>query len=101
MILWFVIAQLLAALVARLLFKQRHYFWSRRHTLLSTVVPLGLFLVWACFWYLLPADILPGRWFDRSPTIGSLFFMCLPPFVISWFLFFGLSVSSRNARHQP
>jgi hypothetical protein len=96
MIVWFVAAQLLTALAVRWLFSERRRAWTRRETLLSTLVPVGLFIVWALFWYEFTVDLLPERWFDRPPTAGSLAFMCIPPFLVSWIVFFGFSKSFRR-----
>jgi hypothetical protein len=91
MIIYFAIGQAITTLVTFLLYRWRGFRWSPGHTLLCSIVPLGVFLFWAFFWYWLQPDFLPMHWFDRAPTVGSLSFLCIPPFVGSWLLFFTLS----------
>jgi peptidoglycan biosynthesis protein MviN/MurJ (putative lipid II flippase) len=96
MIVYFSASQVIAALLVFWLYRQRGYRWSHRHTLLCSIVPLSIFLFWAFFWYWLQPDFLPMHWFDRTPTVGALAFMCIPPLVVSWLLFF--TFSSRVGR---
>ena len=96
MIVWFIVAQLLTALAVRWSFTHRRRAWTRRETLLSTVVPVGLFILWTLFWYQFTVGVLPERWFDRAPTAATLAFMCIPPFALSWIVFFGFSRSFRR-----
>ena len=90
MIYWFSTAQLIAALGVRCVFHWRGARWTRRHTLLCTVVPLLCFLFWTALWWfgVLPIDRLPDRWFDGVGSIGERAFICLPPLGASWLLFF-------------
>jgi hypothetical protein len=101
MILYFIISQFLVTLVVLWIYRQRGYRWSHRHTLFCSIVPLTIFLFWALFWYWLQPDFLPSRWFDRMPTAGMLAFMCLPPFVVSWFLFFALAKRVKSDDQPP
>jgi hypothetical protein len=91
MIIYFAVAQAITTLVAFLSYRWRAFRWSLRHTLLCSVVPLGVFLIWVLFWYQWQPDFLPMHWFDRARTVGSLSFLCIPPLVVSWLLFFILS----------
>jgi len=95
MIIYFTVSQAITALAVHLFYRWRGYRWSRRHTFLCSVVPLCVFLFWAFFWYWLQPDFLPMHWFDRAPTVGSLSFLCIPPFVVSGLLFFTLSSRIR------
>ncbi len=99
MIIYFTISQAVTALVVYLFYRWRGYRWSLRHTFLCSFVPLGVFLFWALFWYQWQPDFLPMHWFDRAPTFGSLSFLCIPPFVASWLLFFTLSSRVRPDDH--
>jgi hypothetical protein len=86
----FIASQLLTSLTVRFLFHRRGYHWALRHTLLCSIAPIVLFVLWTIVWWFLPADILPATWLDERPTTGERVFMCLPPLVFSWLLFFAL-----------
>jgi hypothetical protein len=90
-IIYFAIAQAVTAFAVYLSYRWRGYGWSLRQTLLCSLAPLCVFLCWGLFWYEWQPDFLPMHWFDRAPTLGSLSFLCIPPFVASWFLFFILT----------
>jgi len=87
---FFIALQLLGVLTARFLFHRRGYRWTLRHTLLCTVSPLSLFLLWVFMWWdqILPTDLLPATWLDEKTSVGERAFMFLPPLLISWLLFF-------------
>ena len=95
MLIYFAISQAVTALAVYLFYRWRGYLWSLRHTFLCSVVALGVFLFWAFLWYGIQPDFLPMHWFDRAPTVGSLSFLCIPPFIVSWLLFFTLSSRVR------
>jgi hypothetical protein len=54
MLLYFIAGQALVVLVVAQVFRLRSRHWSLRHTLLATVLPAALFLLWAWFWCWVP-----------------------------------------------
>jgi hypothetical protein len=61
LIVWFVAAQSLTAFSVRWIFSERQRALTRREMLLSTLVPVGLFIVRALFWYEFTLEELESR----------------------------------------
>src|SRR6185437_16577432 len=74
--------------------------WLPRHTLFSIVIPVTVFFLWTCFWWLFPADVLPESWFDGLPTPAESAFMCVPPLLFSWSSFFLTVGKSKQSRQR-
>ncbi len=103
MLLFFMAGQGVTVLIAVAVFRLRRRRWSPRHTVLATVFPLIIFLLWMCFWCWAPlSDLAPTpvlqELLDRTPSTSAFIWMCLLPLLFSWLLFFRFSTS--HARHD-
>lgn len=104
MLLYFIAAQGVAILIAVALFRLRRRRWSFRHTVLATVIPCIIFLLWMCFWCWVPlGDLAPTpvlqELLDCRPSTSALVWMCLPPILLAWLFF--LRFSTSHPRHDP
>src|SRR5690348_5216939 len=76
--------------------------WMPRHTVFCIASPIILYILWMCFWWLLPVNLLPESWFDGRLTFAGKVFMCAPSLAFSWVLFFlhvGTTQQSRIKSH--